>query len=99
MQICKPIYEHVGIFKNATDDKSLTDHLLFQQLVGALFNSALTIKPDAVQRKLYQEIFMHLNDATLQKIIPQNNMKEFDLWKYLQKSFGQIRTSQIIALW
>ena len=46
MQICKPIYEHVGIFKNATDDKSLTDHFLFQQLVGALFNSALTIKPD-----------------------------------------------------
>ena len=54
---------------------------------------------DAVQRKLYQEIFMHLNDATLQMIIPQNNMKEFELWNYLQKSFGQIRTSQIIALW
>ena len=48
---------------------------------------------------MYQEIFLHLNDATLQLIIAQNNRIEFQIWKYLQKTFGQIRTSQIIVLW
>ena len=32
-------------------------------------------------------------------IIAQNNMNGFKIWKYLQKTFGQIRTSQIIVLW
>ena len=53
---------------------------------------------DAVQRKLYQEIIMLLNDATLQMIIAQNNRNGFEIWKYLQKTVGQIRTSQIIVL-
>ena len=51
---------------------------------------------DDVQRKWYQEILMHLNDATLQMIIARNG---FEIWKYLQKTFGQIRTSQIIVFW
>ena len=34
---------------------------------------------DAVQRKLYQEIIMHLNDATLQMIIAQNNRNGFKI--------------------
>ena len=54
---------------------------------------------DAVQRKLCQEIIIHLKDATLQMIIAQNNMNGFKICKYLQKTFGQIRTSQIIVLW
>ena len=38
---------------------------------------------DAIQRKLYQEIIMHLNDAdaTLQMIIAQNNRNGFEIWK------------------
>ena len=32
-------------------------------------------------------------------IISQNNRKEFEMWKNLQKTFGQIRTRQIIVLW
>ena len=43
---------------------------------------------DPVQRKLYQEIIMHPNDATLQIIIAQNNRNGFEIWKYLQKTFG-----------
>ena len=54
---------------------------------------------DAVQRKLCQKIVVHLNDATLQMIISQNNRKGFEMWKNLQKTFGQIRTRQIIVLW
>ena len=54
---------------------------------------------DAIQRKLYQEVIMHLNDATLQMTIAQNNRNGFEIWKYSQKTFGQIRTSQIIVLW
>ena len=54
---------------------------------------------DAVQRKWYQEILMHLNDATLQMIIAQNNRNGFDKWKYLKKTFGQIGTRQIIVFW
>ena len=53
---------------------------------------------DAVQRKLYQKIIMHLNDATLQMIITQNNRNGFEIWKYLQKTFGRVQTSQIIVL-
>ena len=34
---------------------------------------------DAVQRKLYQEIIMHLNDATLKMIIAQNNRNGFEI--------------------
>ena len=48
---------------------------------------------DAVQRKLYQKIIMHLNDATLQMIITQNNRNGFEIWKYLQKTFGRVQTS------
>ena len=40
---------------------------------------------DAIQRKLYQEIIMHFNDATLQMIIAQNNRNGFEIWKYFQK--------------
>ena len=54
---------------------------------------------DAVQRKLCQEIIIHVNDATLQMIIAQNNRNGFEIWKYLLKKFGQIRLSQIIVLW
>ena len=53
---------------------------------------------DAVQRKLYQVIIIHLNDAALQMIIAQSRIG-FEIWKYLQKTFGQIRTSQIFVLW
>ena len=42
---------------------------------------------------------MHLNDAILQMIIAQNNRNGFEIWKYLQKTCGQVRASQIIALW
>ena len=42
---------------------------------------------------------MHLNDATLQMTIAQNNRNGFEILKYSQKTFGQIRTSQIIVLW
>ena len=41
---------------------------------------------------------MHLNDATLQMIIAQNHSNGFDKWKYLQKTIGQIRTSEISVL-
>ena len=44
---------------------------------------------DAVQRKLYQEILMQVNDATLQMIIAQNNRNGFEIWKYLQKLLGR----------
>ena len=42
---------------------------------------------------------MLLNDATLQMITAQNNRNRFETWKNLQKTFGQIRTRQIIVLW
>ena len=54
---------------------------------------------DTVQRKLYQKITMHLNDATLLMIMAQNNMNDFEIWKYLQKTYGQIPTRQIKVLW
>ena len=46
MQNCKPVYEPVVTSKKATDDKSLTDCSLFQQLVGALLFLAVTTRPD-----------------------------------------------------
>ena len=42
---------------------------------------------------------MHLNDATLQLIIAQKNRNGFKIWKYLQKTLRQSRTSQLIVLW
>ena len=46
MQNCKPVYEPVVTSKNATDDKSLTDRSLFQQLVGVLLYLDVTTRPD-----------------------------------------------------
>ena len=46
MQNCKPVYEPVVTSRNATDDKSLTDRSLFQQLVGTLLYLAVTTRPD-----------------------------------------------------
>ena len=46
MQKCKPVYEPVVTSENASDDKSLTDRSLFQQLVGAFLYLAATTRPD-----------------------------------------------------
>ena len=42
---------------------------------------------------------MHLKDDCLQMIIAQKNWNGFEIWYYLQKTFGQIKTSQIIVRW
>ena len=52
---------------------------------------------DAVQRKWYQEILMHLNDATLQMIIAQNNRNGFDKWKYLKKHLGRLEQDKSLC--
>ena len=57
------------------------------------------VNRDVFQRKLYQKIIMKFNDGILQMIIAQNNRNGLELWKYLQKIFGKIRTSQVIVLW
>ena len=56
------------------------------------------VNRDVFQRKLYQKIIMKFNDGILQMIIAQNNRNGLELWKYLQKIFGKIRTSQVIVL-
>ena len=52
---------------------------------------------DAIQRKLDQKIIMHLNDATLQMIITQNNRNRFEIWKYFRKHLGRFEQAKSLC--
>ena len=49
--------------------------------------------------RLYHQIIMHLDDSTAQAVIALDNKKGTEVWEFLKKTFGSIKTPQILALW
>ena len=48
---------------------------------------------------LYREITMHLDDKTLQMVIPLDTTDGEEVWNHLEVTYGKTKNSQILAIW
>ena len=51
------------------------------------------------KNNMYRELIMHMDDETLQSIISLGTTDGYEVWNHLEKTYGQIKTPQILSLW